>query len=399
MTAMRRLLRTAGLTVAWLVLVPCALLPWVAIWPVVPWLRLYAIDIVPSWTSWLLLGSLVALVVAILADGRGRTRVTRMLIVAALLGVIANGVVIARLWRIAAANGARIDPAATLSLRDYSEAAAPDATHVFDTPGGESLSLDVYRPPLAARTAAAGPVLIMVHGGGFVGGTRRLAAANMREYAGRGWTVVSVDYRLARPGRPTWNLAADDVRCAMAWVAAHAGALHVDPRRLVLNGASAGGNLVLAAAYTRKPARPGCGIVMPRVAAVVARVPLIDPAASWYRQGEMQPVQRRLMRAYFGGTPAEVPERYAHRDIGRRLVRGLPPTLILAAAEDPILPIASARALAAQSAALGNPIRLVVFPYAGHDFNTAYDGIPNQAVRQIVASFLTVHDPGPRSRP
>lgn len=395
MTTLRQLSRTACLTIAWLTLLPCALLPWIAIRPMVPWLRLYAADVVPNWAPWLLIGSLGALVVGVVAQHRRQSGVALALVAAAMLGGVANGIVISRLWHVASAHGAAIDPLGTLSLRDYSEAAAPDETHVFDAPGGEPLSLDVYRPPTGARTGAAGPVLIMVHGGGFVGGTRRLAAANMRGYAARGWTVVSIDYRLARPGRPTWNLAADDVRCAMAWVAAHARALHVDTRRLALNGASAGGNLVLAAAYTRKAARPACGPVMPPVAAVVARVPLIDPAASWYHDGEMQPVQRMLMRAYFGGSPAEVPERYAHRDIRRRLTRGLPSTLILAGEADPILPIASARDLAARSAALGNPIRLVVFPYGGHDFNTAYDGIPNQAVRRIVTDFLARHDPGP----
>ena len=84
-----------------------------------------------------------------------------------------------------------------------------------------------------------------------------------------------------------------------------AGALQVDTSRLALNGASAGGNLALAAAYTRKAPRPGCGPALPPVAAVVARVPLVDPAASWDHGGEMQQVQRRLMRAYFGGSPAE----------------------------------------------------------------------------------------------
>ena len=394
MSVIRRLLRTGALTVAWLVLVPCALLPLVAILPMLPWVRIYAFDIVPNWASWLLIGCLAVLAIGLFAR-RQPGGAAGWLIAAALIGVLANAIVIGRLWQLAASHGARIDLVATLSLRDYSEAAAPDATYVYDMPDGEPLSLDVYRPPAAMRFARPGPVLVMIHGGGFVGGTRRLAAANMRNYAGRGWTVVSVDYRLARPGRPTWNLAADDVRCAMAWVAAHAGALHVDTSRLALNGASAGGNLALAAAYTRKAPRPGCGPALPPVAAVVARVPLVDPAASWDHGGEMQQVQRRLMRAYFGGSPAEVPARYRRRDVRRRLTPGLPPTLIMAAANDPILPIASARDLAARSAALGNRITLVVFPYAGHDFNAAYEGIPNQTVRQIVTRFLAENDPGP----
>lgn len=73
-----------------------------------------------------------------------------------------------------------------------------------------------------------------------------------------------------------------------------------------------------------------------------------------------------------------------------------PPSLILilAAEDDPILPIACARQLAALSGR-GNAIRLVISPFWGHDFNAAYEGIPNQTVRQIVGRFLAENDPGP----
>ena len=49
--------------------------------------------------------------------------------------------------------------------------------------------------------------MVSVHGGGFFQGSRSFGAANLRWYADHGWTVISIDYRLARDDRPTWNLA------------------------------------------------------------------------------------------------------------------------------------------------------------------------------------------------
>ncbi|WP_426259875.1 hypothetical protein [Sphingomonas sp. DC1100-1] len=69
-------------------------------------------------------------------------------------------------------------------------------------------------------------------------------------------------------------------------------------------------------------------------------------------------------------------------------------TLILAAEDDPILPIAGGHQLAALGRR-GNAIRWCPLPYAGHDFNAAYEGIPNQTVRQMVGRFLAENDPGP----
>ena len=117
MSVIRRLLRTGALTVAWLVLVPCALLPLVAILPMLPWVRIYAFDIVPNWASWLLIGCLGVLAIGLFAR-RQPGGAAGWLIAAALIGVLANAIVIGRLWQLAASHGARIDLAATLSLRD-----------------------------------------------------------------------------------------------------------------------------------------------------------------------------------------------------------------------------------------------------------------------------------------
>jgi acetyl esterase len=51
----RQLCRTAVLTVTWLVLLPCLILLFSAIVPVIPWVRIEAVELVPNRATWLLL--------------------------------------------------------------------------------------------------------------------------------------------------------------------------------------------------------------------------------------------------------------------------------------------------------------------------------------------------------
>jgi acetyl esterase len=86
------------------------------------------------------------------------------------------------------------------------------------------------------------PALVYLHGGGWVIGSLDSYDATCRELAeGAGCVVVSVDYRLAPEHR--YPAAPQDCFAAVKWVAANAGSLGADARRLAVGGDSAGGNL------------------------------------------------------------------------------------------------------------------------------------------------------------
>ncbi len=390
MTPALRLLRTGTLTIVWLLVIPSLAILWSAMVPIVPWLRLYAANVVPNGAPWLLIAAIGALAIAIAFDRKQATGVTLTLRLVTGATALTAAVVVGHFLSIAYANGVRIAVARTLSLRHFSDTGAPDESRIYASPGGEPLWLDVYSPPAKAQQGRS-PVMVVVHGGGFVGGDRRIGAANMRHYARRGWTVVSIDYRLARPGRPTWNLAVNDVRCAMSWIARNADTLNVDVERLAISGASAGGHLAMAAAYSigAGASDTACGARVPRPVAVWVRAPLIDPRHSWDNDGELQSLQRMYMTMYLGGSPTQYPERYAAMNIGRYADRRNPPTLIMVGRDDPLLPIADVEAFTARSRAAGSDVRLVVFPYSGHDFNTTYASITNQIVMGVVQQFIT----------
>lgn len=105
----------------------------------------------------------------------------------------------------------------------------PDARH----------RLDLFR---SGDTDNA-PVLVFVHGGGFVTGDKSLPRLPFYENVGRfaaeeGWIGVTINYRMAPDNM--WPAGAEDVARVIAWlrenVAAHGG----DPRRIFLMGQSAG---------------------------------------------------------------------------------------------------------------------------------------------------------------
>ena len=106
--------------------------------------------------------------------------------------------------------------------------------------------LDVFRPltPVPAATAQEPrPMVVFVHGGGFIGGDKGAADApfynNIGAWASRsGYVGVTMTYRLA-PSAP-WPAGAEDVAAAIAWLRAHGSAYGGDPSSLFVMGQSAG---------------------------------------------------------------------------------------------------------------------------------------------------------------
>ncbi|WP_296560304.1 alpha/beta hydrolase [Pigmentiphaga sp.] len=102
--------------------------------------------------------------------------------------------------------------------------------------------LDVYRRP----GDGALPVLIFMHGGGYVRGdkdiTPRVYANVARWFAARGYLAVNMEYRLA-PAAP-YPAGAEDLAAAVAWIRHEAHRFRADPGRIFLVGHSAGGTHV-----------------------------------------------------------------------------------------------------------------------------------------------------------
>jgi acetyl esterase/lipase len=385
------------MTIAWIMVLPCLLILIGAVVPIIPWFRIYALGVVPNHTSWLFLWGIAALLIGLLANSLFKSRAAIALVATAVVTILATTWVMLHLLYIAQVNGARINVVRALELREVRDGARPDESRIYSRPGGEDLWLDIYHPA-RAPAGTLSPVLIAVHGGGFFQGSRTSGAANQRWFADHGWTVISIDYRLARDDRPTWNLATRDVQCALAWTVANAAALRIDLDRVTLTGGSAGGSLAMAAGYLANARRtdPECGPALPHIAVVVAKAPLIDVIGSWYYASELRDEQRSYLTRYIGGSPRDYPERYAAIDLRHFQFPSNPPTLILGGASDPLLSAEAGGDFVRKGNAAGLEVHQILFPYSGHDFNTTYNSITNQAMRQIIAQFIVDHGAGPK---
>ena len=111
----------------------------------------------------------------------------------------------------------------------------PYATH-----DGVMLSGDFYVP----KGPGAHPVVVAVHGGGWQAGSRNAYQTWGSYLSERGIAVYSIDYRLSKPGQPSYPQAVHDVIAAIRFVKHNAADLNVDPDRVALMGGSAGGHLV-----------------------------------------------------------------------------------------------------------------------------------------------------------
>ena len=139
----------------------------------------------------------------------------------------------------------------------------PVSNSVAAAAGTMDLHLDVLQVPSAKPT----PVVLQLHGGGWIRGDRPSGFGTFRAFLAAGMSVVTVQYRLAKDAPAP--AAIQDVRCALAWIKANAKRYNFDSSRVVAYGESAGGHLALMAGYA--PASfdpPGC-TDQPKVVAVL----------------------------------------------------------------------------------------------------------------------------------
>jgi acetyl esterase/lipase len=112
---------------------------------------------------------------------------------------------------------------------------------VYKVANNYELKLDVYQPHAASGPV---PVVMMIHGGGWISGSKDDYVLNAGPYLAMGFAVVNVEYRLGKVSLAP--AAAEDCQCALRWIGVHAKQYNFDLEKIVVTGTSAGGHLSLA---------------------------------------------------------------------------------------------------------------------------------------------------------
>lgn len=123
---------------------------------------------------------------------------------------------------------------------------------------GRGLKLDIHAPEKARRTGVfslvggskLAPVVLYVHGGGWVKGSRKKVYRLPDWLTSKGYLLVAIDYR--KVPKTTIDGQVKDVSAAIRWVRARIRRYGGDPKRIVIMGHSAGAHLVSMVAAKHK---------------------------------------------------------------------------------------------------------------------------------------------------
>ncbi|MBT9485933.1 MAG: alpha/beta hydrolase [Rubrivivax sp.] len=217
-----------------------------------------------------------------------------------------------------------------------------------------------------ARLYAAGhgalPVLLYLHGGGFVIGGLETHDSLCRQLALRsGGAVLALDYRLA-PEHP-FPAAVDDTWAALDWLATHAGSLGLNASRLAIGGDSAGGTLAAVGAIHARDRGLPLALQLLITPGTVAHADtashrlfgqgfLLDSASiAWFFEQYIPHAHRHDWRF----APSEAPD-----------LDGVAPTCLLLAECDPL--IDEGLAYGDRLRAAGVPVQLELARGLTHDF-------------------------------
>jgi acetyl esterase/lipase len=286
-------------------------------------------------------------------------------------------------------------------------------TVTYKRVGALEIKADVYTP----QTGASHPAILWIHGGALIFGDRTMLPPAQRDlYLAAGYSVVSIDYRLA----PETKLALilEDISDAYAWLLASSKELGIAKERVSVVGHSAGGYLALMAGVRFRP----------RPRAVISFYGYGDIAGEWYSRPDpyylTQPVVSReeawrtvgrqpvsegdeARRFVFyrycrqnglwpelvcGHNPRKEPQAFDAFCPVRNVDPGYPPTLLVHGSKDSDVPAEQSSEMARALAAKSVPHKLIILDGYDHVFDIEGMGMSDPAVQRMFQQVLSFLD-------
>lgn len=187
------------------------------------------------------------------------------------------------------------------------------------------------------------PVCVMFHGGGWQIGNRGQFVALGQAFAACGIALITCDYRISSVHGGTPFDSVEDAQEAVRWIHANAAELGVDPERIVVGGASAGGHVAV-----------GVSVFGPaEVASVPRAYVLLNPVTDTSEKGYGYDV---------------IPNDPSQLDVNLRMDHVLPPCIVLHGAVDQLVPFQNSCDFVTKARALGTNVHFHLYPGLPHGF-------------------------------
>lgn len=237
--------------------------------------------------------------------------------------------------------------------------------------GDVSLQLDLASPQDGDGPF---PAIVFIHGGGWSGGNRHGFRPKIEEAARRGYVAATISYRLTQPDKETgkakepFPAQIHDCKAAVRWMRAHAREYRIDPQRIAVGGASAGGHLSLLVALTKpEDGLEGNEGDLTQSSRVQAVVNIFGPT-DLVRCYETSPGAVGFLKGLCNGTPDDAANTYKAASPINYVTPDDPPVLTLHGDKDALVPPEQAKLLDARLQAAGVKHELVLLPEQGHGF-------------------------------
>jgi acetyl esterase/lipase len=244
----------------------------------------------------------------------------------------------------------------------------------FATPGGVTLTLNVYRPMAVGDY----PAIVLIYGGAWQRGNPAQDAMFSRYMANQGYVVWAISYRHA----PQFQFPAqiNDVRSALTFIKQNAVEYETDLNRVAIMGRSAGAQLASLAGYGESPIA---------FRAVVNYYGPVNLTAGYYDVPNPDPIgSRSVLTTFLGGTPDEKGAEYYAASPLNAVRRDLPPSLLIYGGRDHIVMSKFGKRLALALAAKQNQAVFIEIPWADHAFDSVFNGVSNQFALYYTERFL-----------
>ncbi len=267
------------------------------------------------------------------------------------------------------------------------------------------LSLDIYTPTTAIQGRS--PVALYIHGGAWIVGTKESINFNrvneaINNLRASGYTIISMDYTLARPNTPPFPACLEDVADALAWVVREAELRDWDTNNIGLIGESAGAHIAMMLAYAGPESfNQDCPEVDLRYVVDIYGPNQLDgiftmpTAESYYALLEHlpTPISSRidLTRSIFGFDPDQdtlrarrymdlySPYNYCHSSV--------PPTLIIQGDLDRLVPVRQSLTLKARLDSLSVYNEMLILKDVDHGFIGA-SAEQKTEIQELILSFI-----------
>lgn len=197
------------------------------------------------------------------------------------------------------------------------------------------------------------PLLVFLHGGGWISGDRTMYAEEAEWFAAQGWACACIDYRLAP--LHAYPAAYDDVVAFLRFIQERGTQFNISPDKIVLFGNSAGGHLA-ALAGLRNPE------LVQGVVCVSGISNLDHPEATHFA------IAWSFVEQFMGGPYAGSESLYKEASPILHVSSGAPQLLVIHGTSDDVVPCEQSEKLARALSEVGASSRYLPLPGEGHSF-------------------------------